>query len=98
MGFASGLLYVVCTAVRLLVDLLWFALFLRAILSWFVIDEDAWYIRLLDALCEPVCFPFRALFARFGWFEGLPIDVSPLFAMIVLSLLSGLLPAVPISF
>lgn len=98
MGFLSLFLYVVCTAIRLLVDLLWFALFLRAILSWFVYDEDVWYIRLLDVITEPVLFPFRALFAKFGWFEGLPIDVAPLFAMILLSLLSGLLPAVPLSF
>ena len=95
MGIATDLLYVLCTAVRLLVDLLWFALLLRAILSWFVTDEEAWYVRLLDALTEPVIFPFRALFAKFGWFEGLPIDVAPLFAMIALSILSGVLPSIP---
>ena len=98
MGILSPLLYVVCTALALLVDVLWFALFLRAILSWFVFDDGVWYMRLLDALTEPVLFPFRALFARFGWFSGLPIDLSPLFAMIALSLLSGFLPAVPVSF
>lgn len=98
MGFVSGLLYVVCTALALLVDVLWFALFLRAILSWFVFDDGVWYMRLLDALTEPVLFPFRALFAKLGWFSNMPIDLSPLFAMIALSLLSGFLPAVPISF
>jgi YggT family protein len=95
MGFLTGFLYVICTAIQLFIDLLWFALLLRAILSWFVTNEDAWYIRLLDALCEPTLFPIRALFAKFGWFENLPVDVSPLFAMLLLSLISGFLPAIP---
>ena len=95
MGLLNGLIYVVCTALRLLVNLVWFALLLRALLSWLVPDEDAWYMRLLDALCEPAIFPFRLLFSKFGWFENLPVDLSPLFAMIALSVIARLLPVIP---
>lgn len=95
MPFLSGAMYVLCEAVYLLLNIMWLALVARAILSWFVFDEEAWYIRLLDAICAPAVFPFRALFDRFGWFESLPIDLAPLFAMIALSFITSLLPVVP---
>ena len=88
-------LVILQNTVTIVLSVLQLAMLVRAILSWFVTDEEAWYVRLLDALTEPVIFPFRALFANFGWFEGLPIDVAPLFAMIALSILSGVLPSIP---
>ena len=95
MDFLSGLLYVLCETVRLSLDLFMYAIFLRAILSFIVFNEDAWYIRLLDLLTRPVLYPLRALFDRFGWFAGLPIDFTPMIAMLLLSFLSALLPQIP---
>ena len=95
MVLLNGLIYVVCTTLRLLVEVLWFAILLRSLLSFLVMDEDAWYLRLLDALCEPALFPFRLLFSKLGWFENLPVDLSPLFAMVTLSILSQFLPVIP---
>jgi uncharacterized protein YggT (Ycf19 family) len=88
-------MYVLCSAVYVLLDFMWLALMLHAILSWFVPDEDAWYMRALSAISLPAVYPFRALFARFGWFEDLPIDLAPMFAMVALFLITGLLPAIP---
>lgn len=96
MEFLTGCLYVLCTAVQILLDVFMYAIFLHAILSWFVFDEDAWYMRLLALLAAPAIYPVRALFDRFGWFDGLPIDVSPMVAMLLLTFLSAFLPSIPL--
>lgn len=96
MDLLTGFLYVLCTSVQVLLDVFMYAIFLRAILSWFIFDEDAWYIRLLDLISAPVLFPLRALFDRFGWFDGLPIDLTPMIAMLLLTFLTAFLPSIPL--
>ena len=95
MDILSGFLYVICAAVRLLLFAIYLSVGIDALLSFFVEDDGVWYVRLFAALAAPALFPFRALFARFHWFENLPVDLSPLFAMVTLSILLGLLPAIP---
>lgn len=53
-------------------------MFLRAILSWFV-EEDNAFLGFVTMMTEPIVAPFRALFDRFGWFQDSPLDV-PFFA------------------
>ena len=95
MGVFTGIMYVLCTAVYILLDVMWFALLIHAVLSWFVTDTEAWYMRLLEAVSAPAVYPIRALFHRFGWFEDLPVDFAPTFAMLALFIITGLLPVIP---
>ncbi len=87
-------LYCICTALRLLVNLLETAIFLRAILSWFPIDEDGFLPRLLYCLTEPVIIPVRMLLSRFGIGEDSPLDFSPMIAMLLLMVISMFLPVI----
>ena len=89
MGVLSGVLYVVCTALALLVDVLWFALFLRAILSWFPPNSKENVIRnFVYTVTEFFIAPVRAFLDRFDWVRRTPLDISFLVTYILLSLLS----------
>ena len=43
---------------------------------------------------EPIILPIRALFARLGWFQNLPIDISFLVAYLLLTVLGTVVGAV----
>ncbi len=61
----------------------------RAIVSWLPLEEDSPVENFLISVTEPVIYPVRALCERFGWFEGLPIDMSFFLTFILLSVLTA---------
>lgn len=67
------------------------ALFLRAILSWFDPMGEGVIASFLYLVTEPLIYPIRRLFEAKGWFEGTPIDVPFIAAVIVIAVLRGLL-------
>ncbi|MBQ8357018.1 MAG: YggT family protein [Clostridia bacterium] len=60
----------------------------RAILSWFPLQEDNPILLFVAMVTEPIVAPIRALFERMGWFRNIPIDVSFFVAYILLSVVS----------
>ncbi|MBQ9080739.1 MAG: YggT family protein [Clostridia bacterium] len=75
----------------LLQGILWVlntAMFVRAVLSWFPGDDETTLEKFLRIITEPVIMPIRTIFERFGWFQGLPIDISFFVTFILLSVLS----------
>lgn len=85
------IVFVIIRFVQVLLFGLETAMLLRAILSWFPIDEENWFVRLLYCLTEPVIMPIRALLERLGWFQDFPLDMSFFFTYILLSIVSMLL-------
>lgn len=81
------ILYVVATTVRFLIVVIQFLMLARAIISWLPVDEDNPIVSFLYAVTEPVVAPVRTLIERFGWFEGLPIDMSFMITFMLLSIL-----------
>ena len=43
---------------------------------------------MLYMITEPVIMPIRKIFARMGWFQGLPIDLSFMAAWLILTVIS----------
>lgn len=72
--------------VGLLVQLLAFAIFARAILSWFPIDRSGPVVQALEAITDPVLDPLRRVIPPIGM-----IDVSPMVAIITLFIIAGIL-------
>lgn len=66
----------------------------RAVLSWLPIGDDNLLVRIAYVVTEPIIAPIRKLLDRTGWFRNLPIDMSFLFAVLLLSLVSTLLSTV----
>ncbi len=76
----------VVQGVGLLVQLLAFAIFARAIISWFPIDRGGPIVRALEAITDPVLEPLRRILPRIGM-----IDISPMVAIITLFIIAGVL-------
>ena len=72
--------------IRLLCEVLTFAIFIRVILSWFVTRPNTLTI-ILDKITEPILAPLRRIIPRAGMF-----DFTPLVAIILLQLIARLLP------
>ncbi len=87
-------LYVIATTLRIAVGFFEMALFARAILSFFDPEEEGFFARLLAVITEPVIAPVRALITRFGWDVDLPIDISFLVTVVLLSGISLFLPVI----
>ena len=62
---------------------------LRAILSWFPIDNG--FIDFLYAITEPFVYPFTRLFEKLGWFQGIPINMAFMVSYLVISIATVLL-------
>jgi YggT family protein len=66
------------------------AVFLRAMLSWFPMDQGSPVIRILDDITEPLLRPLRRVVPRVGM-----IDITPMVAMLVLYVLIQAVGAFP---
>lgn len=71
------------TFLGLLLQILWFAILIRVILSWFPVDPSNPIIRVLWEITEPVLAPFRRVIPRIGMF-----DLSPIAAFLVIGILA----------
>lgn len=82
----------VLTFLGLLLQILWIAILVRVILSWFPVDPSNPIVRIVWEITEPVLAPFRRVIPRIGMF-----DLSPLAAFLVISFLAQAL-RVPVGF
>ena len=69
-----------------LVQLMAFAIFARAILSWFPIDRNGPVFQALNSITDPVLEPLRRVIPPVGM-----IDITPMVAMITLFIVASIL-------
>lgn len=82
--------YIVSSVVRGALSILQLAMLIRAIFSWFPMENR--FTMFIEGITEPFIYPFRVLLKRLNWFQGFPIDMSFSFAYITLFLITILLP------
>ncbi len=70
---------VLVALIEVMIQGLIFAIFIRAIITWFPIDRSGPLLRGLDAVTEPVLGPLRRLIPRIGM-----VDITPMIAILVL--------------
>lgn len=70
----------------ILATVLMYAIFIRAIISWLPIDRKNPLIVILDQITEPVLAPLRKVVPMIGM-----MDITPLIAIILLQVISGVL-------
>lgn len=85
---------ILARCVLLALSVLELAMLLRAILSFFIMDEDSRIMLFLAVLTEPIVAPVRALLSRFRFVAESPIDISFFVTMLLLSFITSALPAV----
>ena len=69
-----------------IVQLLAFAIFARAILSWFPIDRNGPIFQFLNSVTDPVLEPLRKIIPPIGM-----IDITPMVAMLLLFFIASAL-------
>ena len=85
----QGILYLLIASVRLILSA-WYLLFIiSAVLSWLP-DIDNAFTDFVFSVTEPVLAPIRDLFDCLGVSSALPIDLSFLVVMILLSIVLNL--------
>ena len=95
MDFLHTCAFVLANGVQLLLDIVMIAMFLRAVLSFFVSpDADFALLTVLAAITEPFILPFRALMVKFNLLQDSPIDFSFSVAMLAVWLVSAMLPTI----
>lgn len=67
-------------------------MFIRAILSWVMPDEDNAIIRFVNAITEPIIYPVRTLINRIESVRNLPFDISFMITFLLLVILQYILP------
>ncbi len=87
----TSILYVLSATLRILLYAFQLLMLARAIVSWLLLDEDSPVENFLYAVTEPVIAPVRALCERFGWFEGLPVDMSFFITFLLITVLTAFL-------
>ena len=80
--------------VLITISILELLILVRAITSWFPLEDDSPVLNFLYLTTEPILAPIRALLDRIPFMRNLPIDASTLVAYLLLSILSAFLPEV----
>ena len=83
-------IYIVKNAAVLLLTVIQVAMLIRAILSWFPIDNR--FVDFIYTVTEPFVAPLRLLFVKLGWFQGLPIDISFMISYLLITVVLIFLP------
>lgn len=79
------------TAVYYLVELLSILIVVRALVSWLPLSEDNKFNSFLVLMTEPIMDPIRRLLYKFEFTRELPVDFSPIVAIILLGIISSIL-------
>lgn len=85
----SEFLYVLGTFVDVLLTVLYFAIFIRVVLSWLPLDEEGPFASFVYLVTDPIILPIRAVLERTGLFANSPFDFSTLIAMVILMILQA---------
>lgn len=85
---ADIIIYFFKEFVNVIITILHLAMFVRAIMSWFVDPmHEGKFAAFLFMITEPVIVPVRSLCAKMHWFEGMPLDVPFLLTWLLLTLI-----------
>lgn len=83
--------YIVARCAVLFISIITVAMTARAIMSWFFFDKQTKLGTFLYVVTEPIILPIRALCNRFGWFQGLPLDIPFFITAVLLMIVSTFL-------
>ena len=74
-----------------LLNALQFLMLGRIVMSWIFPDEDNKITQFLFTVTEPFVYPIRQVMNKFDFFSNMPIDMSFMFAMIILIIFTTVL-------
>ena len=84
-------IYVLVSFVLTFIDVISWAMCIRAVLGWFLVDGGGRLMHFLYVITEPAIMPTRKLFHKLNWFQGLPFDMAYMFTYLELFLIQLLI-------
>ncbi|ALB47128.1 YggT family protein [Clostridium beijerinckii] len=84
------MIYSVYIVIDMFLNILELAIFIECIVSWIPQIQGNRFIDLLHSFVSPVLEPIRKLQYRLS--PGLPLDFSPIFALIIINFLQRIIP------
>ncbi|MCH9010043.1 MAG: YggT family protein [Chloroflexi bacterium] len=70
---------IIATFIKILVNVLWFALLARVVLSWINLSPTNPLVVIINQITEPILAPIRRVLPKMGM-----IDLSPMVALIII--------------
>lgn len=86
------LMVMIANTVYFFISALQVLMLIRAVMSWFPIDEDGAFYRFINICTEPIITPVRLLLEKMNLFQNIPIDISFFITFIILSVIQLILP------
>ncbi len=83
-------MYVLAQAVNLFFRVVYYMIFIRIIMSWFIRDPRNKFYMILVNVTEPILLPFRKLSYKIFAGRNMMIDISPLLAIIALQVINNI--------
>ncbi|NLD45602.1 MAG: YggT family protein [Clostridiaceae bacterium] len=83
----SSLASIVLQSLDLVFVIIFFIIFVNAIVSWFPIPKDSIFMRLLYQTTEPILAPIRSRLAKTSFGKNSMIDLSSSIAMLIIIVL-----------
>ncbi len=77
---------IIATFIKILVNVLWFALLARVVLSWINLSPTNPLVVIINQITEPILAPIRRVLPKMGM-----IDLSPMVALIIIIVIQRLI-------
>lgn len=85
---------IVGVAILIVLQILKYAVILRALLSFLPIGQDNQFIDILYQITEPVLAPIKAFLGRTEWGRNSMIDISPIIAIVLIWIIASVVSSI----
>jgi len=80
---------VIGMAILIVLQILKYAVILRALLSFLPIGQDNQFVNILYQITEPVLAPIKTFLGRTEWGRNSMIDISPIIAIVLIWIIAS---------
>ncbi len=85
---------IVGVAILIVLQILKYAVILRALLSFLPIGQDNQFVDILYQITEPVLAPIKAFLGRTEWGRNSMIDISPIIAIVLIWIIASVVSSI----
>ncbi|MDP4179943.1 MAG: YggT family protein [Bacillota bacterium] len=83
--------YVLGLAIVIVLQIIKYAVILRALLSFLPIQKENQFINILRQVTEPVLVPIKTVIERTAWGKNAMFDISPIIAIVLIWFVSAVI-------
>jgi len=77
------------TAIAIVLEIMNWAIFARAIISWLPISRESGVVNVLYQITEPILAPIRSIIQKSAFGQNMMVDFSPIIAFLLIRLIQN---------